>query len=155
MDILILSDCHGNTANVEKVLDMHKEIKYVFYLGDGIEAMDNIEILYPEKTFYMVSGNCDFSDMRPSSKTFTVEGVKFFLTHGHYMQSEENVAKSAKLEGASFGFYGHTHIACTSETDGVHIMNPGSISRPRDESRGSFGLVHIEKNGVLMSIGRV
>ena len=39
-----------------------------------------------------------------------------------------------------------------NEIDGVRLMNPGSIARPRDGSSGTYGIVHIQKDRLDCSI---
>ncbi|MBR6444660.1 MAG: metallophosphoesterase family protein, partial [Firmicutes bacterium] len=35
----------------------------------------------------------------------------------------------------------HTHAAVHEEIDGIHIINPGSLSYPRDGNPGSYALI--------------
>ena len=52
-------------------------------------------------------------------------------------------AEAAKAAGADIAVYGHTHVADEVPGD-VYVLNPGSVSRPRDEARPSFMIVDLE-----------
>ncbi len=65
MRILVLSDSHGDFRRMYRVIEQHKDIDNIFFLGDGIKEFEDICDLYPQKKFHYVSGNCDFMSMRP------------------------------------------------------------------------------------------
>ena len=46
--------------------------------------------------------------------------------------------------GADVAVFGHTHVAIEQIIDGVLIVNPGSISRPRDAANGSFMMLDLQ-----------
>ena len=129
--------------------------KHIFFLGDGQDDIDTLEILYPDKHFHSVAGNCDFFSRKKGADAVKIEGVTVFLTHGHYMQGTESLVTAAKMHGATVALSGHTHIARTTYFEGVYVMNPGSISRPRDTLRASYGILDIRSNGILTSIARI
>ena len=155
MKVLVFSDCHGNTRYLEDAISSHPEINDIIFLGDGISDVDDVACFYPTKSFYCVTGNCDRSDMRPSSSVISIGSVKMYLSHGHYMHSLEDLVKTVKENGAEVVLFGHTHFAKLDYTDGVHIMNPGSISIPRDEPRPSYGILELTEKGILKTIIRI
>ena len=50
---------------------------------------------------------------------------------------------NAKFNNADVVLYGHTHIACYEEKNGVVVINPGSLSSPRDGSSGTYAVIKI------------
>ena len=149
MRILVISDSHGSLRNIEKAIEAQPEAKNIIFLGDGAREIEEASYIYTDRIFHIVSGNCDFASMEPSRKIVTVNGTRIFFTHGHYMQNTENLVKTARLEGAKIALYGHTHIAYTGYFDGIHVMNPGSLTRPRDFSSGSYGVIDITDGGIM------
>ena len=55
----------------------------------------------------------------------------------------EMLVQAAKEAQADIAVYGHTHVAQEVSGD-VHVLNPGSVARPRDEARPSFMLAELE-----------
>ena len=61
MKIIVFSDSHGNFNALYRVMEMHRDARAFFHLGDGQRELDDIEALYPEKEFHSVCGNCDLA----------------------------------------------------------------------------------------------
>lgn len=55
--------------------------------------------------------------------------------------SMQNLYYKVLENGCAGAFFGHTHRSAFVQLDDVYLMNPGSLSKPRDGSGGSFGLV--------------
>lgn len=137
MKILIVSDTHKSHRNLEKVIEKTKGIDMLIHLGDVEGAEDYIEALVdcPVK---IVSGNNDFFSDLPGECEFDVEGKHIFITHGHpyyVSMGEEYLKKEAQRRGADIVMYGHTHKPSYFEKDGIIVLNPGSISYPRQIGR--------------------
>ena len=66
-------------------------------------------------------------------------GHRIYCTHGHMqgVHAGLNVLRYTALENeCDIAIYGHTHVPFLAEADeDVTILNPGSISRPRQEGR--------------------
>ncbi len=60
-----------------------------------------------------------------------------FLTHGH-IYNEDNPPKIAAGDALVSG---HTHIAKAENKSDVFILNPGSISLPKNKDCNSYGLL--------------
>jgi putative phosphoesterase len=81
---------------------------------------------------YYVYGNCDEPAFCPGhdyGETFTFEGKKIFLTHGHFCSCPEEEAADIRIEG-------HTHKALIKRREKSILLNPGSIPLPRNGFRG-------------------
>lgn len=73
--------------------------------------------------------------------------VKAFYTHGHLYQVNRTrhlLAEQARELGCLFAFYGHTHVAKYEYINGVHVINPGSISQSRSSMEETYAEVIID-----------
>ena len=92
MKILVFSDSHGNANSIRKALFAHKStVDLVIFLGDGVYDIEAIKADYPELSFFVVRGNCDFmcADV-PKESVLDLDGVRFLVCHGHTYLSSQN-----------------------------------------------------------------
>ena len=151
MKILIVSDTHGVHRNYDKVIEREGKIDMLLHTGD-IEGGE----LYVENTAgcpaYMVAGNCDFYSVLPGEEEVEIGGYKIFMTHGHgyyVSRGTERLKDEARKRGAQIAIYGHTHIPEIDLDGDVKVINPGSLSFPRqDGRRSSYVIMHIEQGKV-------
>ena len=67
------------------------------------------------------------------------------LTHGHLDGAGHNplALKYAAEEAQCIAVcFGHTHVPVCEKDDGIYLINPGSLPRPRDGSCGSYAIIH-------------
>ena len=62
---------------------------------------------------------------------------RIFLSHGH-LYNPENLPDLC--EGDVFAF-GHIHIPVAEKRDGIFIINPGSLSLPKENNPNSYGIM--------------
>jgi|SRR3712207_217 len=146
MRLLILSDSHQSIDRLNKLVELiHDEIDIIIHAGDNYRDA----VFLRERTkkpIIAVVGNCDF-ESADIEISFELEGVKFFLTHGHRYSVKygpDVLVTKALEEGANIAIYGHSHIKFDSYVSGLLVINPGSLSLPRDGSRGSYVVMDIE-----------
>ena len=76
---------------------------------------------------------------------------KVLLTHGHYYYVNTGIVRlkeEALDRGVDIVMYGHTHRPMLVEEDGLIILNPGSLTYPRQEGRRpSYIIMEIEEDG--------
>ena len=66
--------------------------------------------------------------------------------------SNEFIKQEAKARGFDMVFYGHTHRPVIDETEGILVVNPGSLTYPRQEGRRpSYVLMEVAENGKVTS----
>src|SRR5690554_5628715 len=110
MKVLILSDSHGWTSEVEEIIKRHEgEVDLIFHCGDS-ELSASSPVL---KNVYTVKGNCDFGVDFPEQIVEEVNGLRFFVTHGHMLnvkKTEMNLIYKAKENEADIVCFGHTHV---------------------------------------------
>lgn len=158
MRIVVISDSHGRTGVIDKILSAQKDAGYVFFLGDKISDIEDFEFLYPDKRFFSVSGNCDFGSLVPSVGIEIIGGAKILYTHGHTYGVKYGLNKlkeAAKQNGYNIVLYGHTHISNTLYEDGVWFVNPGSCSAPRDGNSPSYAVIDIESSGIMPNVIKI
>ncbi|BDR58789.1 metallophosphoesterase family protein [Xylocopilactobacillus apicola] len=143
MRILICSDAHGDEAILLDKLNKYPDFDHYFYLGDS-ELMEN-NLIFDK--FVAVLGNMDYGDF-PETVDLKDRGINFFLTHGHLFEVNrnlENLRAEAKKVGADVICFGHTHLLTVQEIDQQLIINPGSISQPRNfiQEKGTYVILEI------------
>ncbi len=151
MRIVVISDSHKRTTVIDKILEAEADAKHIFFLGDNTSDIEDFIYMYPEKSFHIVSGNCDYFSQFPTIGTETIGGKRILYTHGHtyYVKyGTEKLKEAARQNGYDIVLYGHTHIAKTVYENGVYIVNPGSCSNPR-EGKPSYAVIDITENGVM------
>ena len=86
----------------------------------------------------IVAGNNDFFSHLPMEKEILLGKYKVLLTHGHYYRvamGVEDIKREAIARGMDMVMFGHTHRPLVKFQDGLTIINPGSLSYPRQEGR--------------------
>ena len=82
MKILIVSDNHGRTGNLEQVIKEQGKIDYFLHAGDTEGSEDYIEALL-DCPSAIVGGNNDYFSGLPSELTVKIGKYKVWITHGH------------------------------------------------------------------------
>lgn len=151
MRILVLSDIHSRGSVAEKIIAAHEDIKDIFFLGDGIDHVDDLSVFFPDRKFYTVAGNCDFSSMRPFVNSVCLCGKQILFTHGHPYNVKWGLGRlkaDAKAKGVSLALYGHTHTAKVEYEDGIYYVNPGAVSG----SPVSYAVIDLSEAGIMPNI---
>jgi len=131
------------------------EVDMFLFLGDCIDDFIDFQHIFSEKKFFFVNGNCDFFSSEPSERIVEAAGKKIFMTHGHRFgvkSGHQRVLSEAVARGADICLYGHSHKPHIAFEQGIHLMNPGSISLPRGVKYPSYGVIEIEGDKVNTSI---
>lgn len=138
MRILIVSDTHGQEDNLEKVLQKTGMPDHVIHLGDSENGEAHIRemITCP---LHIVAGNCDFFSRLPKTQIVEIGNLRILITHGHYYYvsvGTRDLVEDAKANGCAVAMFGHTHRPFFDQSDReVTVLNPGSLSFPRQEGR--------------------
>lgn len=148
MKILVVSDTHRENSNFMKALEREKPIDLLIHCGD----IEGSEYLYSQAAdcgTHMVTGNNDFFSMLPPEKTFGLGRNTVFLTHGHRYHASmgpEYLIREAIDRDADIVMYGHTHKPVATYENGIFVLNPGSLTYPRQEGRRpSYAVLEIDK----------
>ncbi|MCR5797350.1 MAG: metallophosphoesterase [Eubacterium sp.] len=131
---LVFSDSHGSSEMMFSIIREHQtEISGIFFLGDIGGDEDLLRNLTGLPT-HIVRGNCDWSSQAPDELCFRIGKHKVAITHGHRYSVNRgvDVLKYWAMEKeADIVMYGHTHVPFLERGYNLTVLNPGSISRPR------------------------
>lgn len=150
MKILIVSDNHGRTGNLEQVIKEQGKIDYFLHAGDTEGSEDYIEALL-DCPHVIVGGNNDYFSGLPYEETFCLGKYKVFMTHGHtygIYAGTARIEKEMERRGADIAIVGHTHVPKIEWCGDKVVLNPGSISLPRQSGRRpSYIVMEIDGEG--------
>jgi len=171
--VLVVSDSHGDVAALTEVLawagaggaasgsakpgEIPRPGAAIF-LGDGADD------LAPSSarsgftlSWNIVRGNVDTNFSLPGAMLLEFPGNgqsirKLFLTHGNAYNVGEScrtLAAAARTNNAEAALFGHTHVPHCEMRDGILLLNPGSIGRPRSNAGPTFAVLECPPVGPL------
>lgn len=150
MKILIMSDSHGRLDNARQAIQKAGKIDMVIHLGDII-GQDDILRNICDCQVIIVKGNCDFYSDNELVEVISLEKNRIFATHGHRYSVDWGVDSlyfAAQERECNIAMYGHTHVPEVLRRGNMTIVNPGSISKPRQSNRKpSYIIMEISKEG--------
>jgi putative phosphoesterase len=154
--LLVLSDTHGNTPALKKVLLWAEQqntaqqqgaaaITAAAFLGDGAsdlrQAADAAGFFCDWK---MVRGNNDHETFLQDAAVFDFCGHRFFMCHGHRYSLYNGtyaLVNAARASQADAALFGHTHVPYHKQERDVLLVNPGSVSLPRSRVGATFAVI--------------
>lgn len=150
MKILIVSDSHGRDTYLEQVIEREKPIDMLLHMGDLEGSEDYISAIAPCPV-EMVSGNNDYFTQIDREKIIKIGTYKVFMTHGHRFGVNfgmEEITEEGRTRNVDIVMFGHTHKPYLNVLPDITVLNPGSISQPRQEGRNpSYMIMEIAENG--------
>lgn len=155
MRIIVMSDSHGMSSAVEKIIKANEGADIFVHLGDGEREVNAMRSKYPGLDIRNVDGNCDWG--AGISKYIIIEAMdrKIFCAHGHrydVKNGTESLRSAALENGCCCALFGHTHERYMASENGIDIMNPGSCACPRDGMKPSYGIIDVNGAGLFMNI---
>lgn len=152
MKILVISDTHGDTSKAEEAIRKNREVNLIIHLGDYFRDAQRLSAIFPEIPIEYIYGNSDFMiEDVPSEKMLELDGKRIFITHGHRYSVKwdyDKLYRKAEEMNADVLLFGHTHIPDFIQKGKYCVLNPGSISDPRDDSNESYAIIEIDKGMV-------
>lgn len=160
MKLFFMSDIHGSAFYLKQALAAYERegASTIVILGDELYhgARNPLTEEYGPKEvttllnahadhILAVRGNCD-SEVDsmvleyPLMATYSLlmyEGKRFFLTHGHIY----SVNNLPPLSAGDVFCYGHTHVPVAEKRGNIYVLNPGSISLPKENSPHTYGVL--------------
>ena len=150
MKILIVSDTHGRHGNLDEVLEREGNIDVLLHLGDIEDGEHYIEAV-ADCPVHLLSGNNDYFSHLPGEKEIKIGKYRVFMTHGHgyYVSvNTKRLREEASRRGVDIVLFGHTHKPYMDVEGDLKVINPGSLSYPRQEGRKpSYVVMDINANG--------
>ena len=157
MKLLIASDIHGSARFCRDLLAAwdREQPDRVLLLGDLLyhgPRNDLPEQYAPKEVLALlnarkqdllcVRGNCD-TEVDQMVLDFPIladyalllwEGLRLYATHGHVY----NASSLPPLQPGDILVHGHTHIPAWDQVEGRWILNPGSVSIPKENTPHSY-----------------
>lgn len=146
MNILLLSDTHGELGRTEEILRMHPLMDAYIHLGDVGFPLRNLS------DFHIVKGNHDKNLRLPYEEIISLGERRVLCLHGNMFDEEtvqEVLSRTENFNGdmmevfmsTLYGklvkyavekkcdtvFFGHTHHQCFERINDVVLINPGSV----------------------------
>lgn len=160
MKLLIVSDIHGSAYYTKKMIEAYKRhmCDHIVLLGDILyhgprnplpkDYAPNIvlELLNEYKDVIIACrGNCDSEVDQmvlhfPITADYQVIHMKDYnimLSHGHIYNPDH----LPFMEDGDVFLYGHIHIPITEYTNKINIINPSSISLPKENNPHTYGVI--------------
>ena len=154
MRVLIVSDTHRRDENLKEVIRRTSPFDRLIHLGDseGSEVRFRDWVGNDRCAICVVQGNNDFFSDTDREKLISIGRYRAFLTHGHLYGASfgtERLKEEARERGADIVMFGHSHRPCLEYCkDGLIVLNPGSLSYPRQEGRKpSFIIMETDRRG--------
>ncbi|WP_319370317.1 phosphodiesterase [uncultured Ilyobacter sp.] len=159
MKLFVISDIHGSLEYLKNSLKAYENenADMILILGDILYhgPRNPIPNSYDPKAvakllnklknkIIAVRGNCDsevdqmildFPIMADFSTIFW-NNRRIFVTHGHLYNRDS----LPNLDPGDVFVHGHTHIPSAEIYDGVFILNPGSVTFPKENHPNSYGI---------------
>jgi putative phosphoesterase len=150
--LLVFSDTHGSIAALKNVFEWAKtqlppegNLCSAVFLGDGISDLRRAA---DATGFYcdwkLINGNNDYEHSMPESAVFDFGDYCFFMSHGHrhgLYGGYHSLIAAGRNNNAQVVLFGHTHVPFYKVVDGIILLNPGSVGRPRSRTGASFAVV--------------
>ena len=171
MNFLVISDIHGSSQSLKKVLlNFEGKYDYIICCGDylnhgprnplpeGWNPKETADLLNGIKEkLICVRGNCDsevdemvleFPCLQSYTNIFLGK-CRIFVTHGHLFTKEK---LESILPEKTLVVSGHTHISLIEKSEKLYFFNPGSISLPKCSNGKTCGLLKYYENSGNLSI---
>ncbi|SHE27195.1 hypothetical protein SAMN02745164_00026 [Marinitoga hydrogenitolerans DSM 16785] len=165
MKIAVISDTHGSLFYLKRANKYLSEVDRVIHLGDylyhgprnplpnGYNPMELSNILKNFKKRTFITGNCDSPiDLKllniPETTPYAVESYgsyNFFFTHGWDPNLDDSILLAKKFK-CQYLIHGHTHISKFEKKEDLIIINPGSVSIPKENTPHSILIIEINGN---------
>ncbi len=162
MKIGVMSDTHGSLPYFEKALDLLKDCDVLFHIGDvlyhgprndlpeGYNPKGVIKEINNLDNIIIVRGNCDAEVDQMVLKfpimadyCIIMDGERtIYASHGH-IYNENNLPP---LKNGDIFIHGHTHVLRAEKRETYTILNPGSVSIPKE---GNIPTYAVLENGVF------
>lgn len=150
--IMIVSDTHSKCYGYDAAILKEGNIDMLVHCGD-VECDEDYIRKSVNCPVCMVSGNNDFFSSLNQEAEFEIAGHKIFVTHGHYYRVSvgfELLADEARSRGCDIAMFGHIHRPVLETLGGVTIINPGSLTYPRqNDHKRTYMMMYVEDNGEI------
>ena len=154
MKLYVISDTHGRIDKALNVYKMLGTVDLIIHLGDMERDARRISEI-TDKTVISVMGNNESAYEKEDFHILETGYGNLLLTHGHKQKVKRGLQnllyRTAEL-GCKAALFGHTHEPVFTESDGIYLLNPGSLTVPKDGTAGSYAIVNVSRDAFAASI---
>ena len=151
MRAIILSDSHGDVRACAAAIDAMQPCDMIIHLGDIQRDVEFIKKEYRDIPVFSVMGNNEQLLFGETEDVIQFGDWRLFICHGHTLgvhRGTERLEAAARRNGCHAALFGHTHIPVFEKRDdGLLVINPGSVSRPRS---GGESFAVLETDGAFL-----
>jgi len=139
LKIVVVSDTHGSTDLLDKVITECSPFDIIIHCGDGVKDICSADV--PDKSIVLkVLGNTDIYSGCDADNILTEEisDRRVMVTHGHQFNVKggfSELVRIAERFKANVVLFGHTHEQLIRKGDPL-LFNPGNLSG------GNYGIIH-------------
>lgn len=165
MKTLIISDIHGCADRLVEALDTPLTYDQIILVGDLMYHGPRNPILEDynpakvasilndiKKPIIAVRGNCDSEvdqmlidfPILADFTTLQIDKLRIHVTHGHL----EDPSIGSKKSKAQLYISGHTHLPNIKVEGNCVLLNPGSISLPKENNPASYA--YLDNNALTI-----
>ena len=160
MKLMIASDIHGSAYYCEKMIEAYKREKAdkLLLLGDLLYhgPRNDLPKEYAPKQvipmlnamkdkIYAVRGNCEAEvdqmvlefPVMADYCILSIDGKTLYATHGH-VYNENNLPP---FHEGDILIHGHTHVLKAEQKEGYILLNPGSVSIPKEGNPPTYAVL--------------
>lgn len=137
MKILIVSDTHGYNDTMYSVIAKESPFDMLIHCGDIEGEYDRLRAKV-DCTVHVVAGNNDYDPDMERVKIIEIGNYRAIVTHGHryhLYSGYDPLFYLAAENHADYVIFGHTHVPVIHEEGPVTLINPGSLTYPRQHGR--------------------
>ena len=150
MQLLIISDTHGDKSIISKVKAYYPNADVYIHCGDS-------ELVYGDEVltdFYYVRGNCDRDSQFTEEQIVQAEDRIIYVTHGHLYNVKSTLmplSYRAQEVKANIVCFGHSHLLGAEKIGDTLYLNPGSLTAPRGRKEKSFIVVELDDHDIIVN----
>ena len=152
MRILLISDTHGSQRSLVELVEQEEDFDLCIHMGDAEGDEEEIAAIVG-CPMEIVRGNNDYNRWLDREKLLNLGKHTILMTHGHgyaLYHGYDELVLAARKKGADTVFFGHTHRPMLEQVGPVLLVNPGSLTYPRQMGRcPTYIVAETDKNGEL------
>ncbi len=136
--IIVVSDSHGDNRIINRILAAEPDADALIHCGDVCGSLK--DILDYDIPFFAVAGNCDRPGRYPEELLVKFGYYTVYIVHGHRYRvdyRDDLIFYAGKERFADVVCFGHSHVPQNMTEEGMLLLNPGSVSRPRQLPRNA------------------
>jgi putative phosphoesterase len=146
--IAVFSDTHNMFSRLPLALERLGKVDMLFHLGDFAIDAERIATELGDVPFFAVKGNNDSGRVYPKKRIELVEDAWIMLVHGDGYHTLYQLIDQARENRCGAVLFGHTHVPLLQADGSLLVVNPGSISLPRQGSKPSCALLEVEGSDI-------